>query len=178
MGREQRRREAEAHERVRDDEPEEMAQAVPPNSTRGAMRGHGRGRSRAHRSRLTASCAGLRPEAVYAYSERSHGRASRPRCTGRTVAPTVDAHWKAKPHTRTARHARHTRNARHGTRRGGSRGRRWSRSGRVGNSSCAARGPAPAPPRCDSRRGARARRRGCAARMRRAARRASATCFR
>ena len=98
MGREQRRREAEAHERVRDDEPEEMAQAVPPNSTRGAMRGHGRGRSRAHRSRLTASCAGLRPEAVYAYSERSHGRASRPICTGRTVAPTVAARWKAGQH--------------------------------------------------------------------------------
>ena len=52
-----------------------------------------------------ASCAGLRPEDIYVYGERSQGRANRPPCTGSTVAPTVTAHWKANQHeATTARH--------------------------------------------------------------------------
>ncbi|MBR3222954.1 MAG: hypothetical protein IKF72_12095 [Kiritimatiellae bacterium] len=35
---------------------------------------------------LAADCAGLRPDGVLAYAERSHGRARRPSGTGRTVA--------------------------------------------------------------------------------------------
>ena len=46
-----------------------------------------------------ASCAGLRPEDIYVYGERSQGRANRPPCTGSTVAPTVTAHWKANQRT-------------------------------------------------------------------------------
>ena len=45
-----------------------------------------------------ASCAGLRPEGIYVYVERSQGRTNRPPCTGSTVAPTVTAHWKANQH--------------------------------------------------------------------------------
>ena len=48
-----------------------------------------RGSSDARRSTpkpVEAGCAGLRPEGVYAYAERSHGRAGRPNGTGRTVA--------------------------------------------------------------------------------------------
>ena len=48
-----------------------------------------------------ASCAGLRPEGIYVYVERSQGRTNRPPCTGSTVAPTVTARWKA---TSTATH--------------------------------------------------------------------------
>ena len=52
------------------------------------------------------------------------------------------------------------------------RGRRSSRSARGGSSSCAGRGRVPSRPRRGSRRGARARRRGCGARTRISARRA------
>ena len=64
----------------------------------GAMRGHGGGRQPSGPKQGEASCAGLRPEGIYVYVERSQGRTNRPPCTGSTVAPTVTAHWKANQH--------------------------------------------------------------------------------
>ena len=46
-----------------------------------------------------ASCAGLRPEDIYVYVERSQGRTNRPPCTGSTVAPTVTARCRASHHS-------------------------------------------------------------------------------
>jgi hypothetical protein len=45
---------------------------------------------------VVASCAGLDPEGVYVYVERVDGRANRPSCTGRTVAPKRAARWKGR----------------------------------------------------------------------------------
>ncbi len=58
-----------------------------------------------------ASCAGLRPEGIYVYVERSQGRTNRPLCTGSTVAPTVTARWKASQHQARSQANQHTANA-------------------------------------------------------------------
>ena len=81
------------------------------NSTRGAMRGHGRGRQPSEPKQGEASCAGLRPEGIYVYVERSQGRTNRPLCTGSTVAPTVTARWKASQHQARSQANQHTANA-------------------------------------------------------------------
>ena len=57
-----------------------------------------------------ASCAGLRPEGIYVYVERSQGRTNRPLCTGSTVAPTVTALWKASQHQARSQANQHTAN--------------------------------------------------------------------
>ena len=69
------------------------------NSTRGAKRGHGRGRQPSGPKQGEASCAGLAPDGVYVYAEWGEGRTNRPPCTGSTVATTVTAHWKANQHS-------------------------------------------------------------------------------
>ena len=55
-------------------------------NTRGAMGGKFRRRQPSTPKPVEAGCAGLRPDGVYAYAARSHGRADRPSGTGRTVA--------------------------------------------------------------------------------------------
>ena len=60
-------------------------------NTRGAMGGKFRRRQPGTPKPIAAGCAGLRPDGVYAYAERSHGRAGRPSGTGRTVATKLAA---------------------------------------------------------------------------------------
>ena len=60
-------------------------------NTRGAMCGKFRRRQPSTPKPVEAGCAGLRPDGVYAYAERSHGRAGRPSGTGRTVAAKLAA---------------------------------------------------------------------------------------
>ena len=60
-------------------------------SSRGAMGGKFRRRQPGTPKPVAAGCAGLRPDGVYAYAERSHGRAGRPSGTGRTVAAKLAA---------------------------------------------------------------------------------------
>ena len=60
-------------------------------NTRGAMGGKFRRRQPGTPKPVAAGCAGLRPDGVYAYAERSHGRAGRPSGTGRTVAAKLAA---------------------------------------------------------------------------------------
>ena len=60
-------------------------------NTRDAMGGKFRRRQPGTPKPVAAGCAGLRPDGVYAYAERSHGRAGRPRGTGRTVATKLAA---------------------------------------------------------------------------------------
>ena len=68
-----------------------------PNSTRGAKRGLLRRRQRGGTCENETSRAGLRPEDIYVYVERSQGRANRPFLVGEHGCPKQSRTLEGKP---------------------------------------------------------------------------------
>jgi len=81
----------------------EERQAAPPSVLESAKRGKTPRRQPRATFEDETSCAGLRPEDILAYVERSHGRANRPPSKASTVARNLAAPRKGRAHATKAR---------------------------------------------------------------------------